>query len=59
MMSDTEHAWLWFWTVMIFASIGWYALLLVVIGYRGGRDVVDMTRALVKAARADERERDE
>lgn len=37
-----------FWTVMIFASVAWYAFLLFHVGYHGGRDVVSMTRELAK-----------
>jgi len=37
---------LWFWTVMIFASIAWYALLLFLVGIKGGYEIVAMARAL-------------
>ena len=36
----------WFWTAMIVASIGWYALMLFVVGFKGGGDIVRMVRAL-------------
>jgi hypothetical protein len=35
-----------FWTVMIFASIGWYFLLLFSVGGRGASEIKRMTRAL-------------
>lgn len=38
----------WFWTAMIFASIAWYAFLLFYIGAKGGREIVQMARALNK-----------
>lgn len=38
----------WFWAAMIFLSIAWYAVLLFYVGYRGGREVVSMTRELAK-----------
>jgi len=36
----------WFWTVMIFASIAWYAILLFYVGVKGGYEIVAMARAL-------------
>ncbi|MBN2023661.1 MAG: hypothetical protein JW809_12820 [Pirellulales bacterium] len=54
MIPDIDAYWLWFWTAMIFASIAWYAILLVWVGWRGGRDVVEMTRALLKNRPDDE-----
>jgi hypothetical protein len=38
-----------FWTVMIFVSIAWYGFLLFYVGIKGGRDIVQMTRALRKS----------
>lgn len=35
-----------FWSVLIFSSIVWYAVLLLYVGIRGGRDIARMTRAL-------------
>ena len=35
-----------FWTVMVFASIAWYAYLLFHVGIKGGWDIVRMIRAL-------------
>ena len=35
-----------FWTVMIFASIAWYGFLIFYVGYKGGREIRAMTRAL-------------
>ena len=34
-----------FWTVMIFASIAWYGFLIFYVGYKGGREIREMTRA--------------
>ena len=33
-----------FWSVMIFASIGWYGFLIFYVGYKGGREIRAMTR---------------
>ena len=35
-----------FWTVMIFASIAWYGLLVFYVGFKGGREIKAMTKAL-------------
>ena len=35
-----------FWTLMIFASIIWYAVLLFYVGVKGGREIIRMTRDL-------------
>lgn len=35
-----------FWTVLIFASIAWYAFLLIYIGYKAARELWAMTRRL-------------
>ena len=35
-----------FWTVMVFASIAWYAYLLFHVGIKGGWDILRMIRAL-------------
>ena len=37
---------IWFWTVMIFASIAWYALLLFYVGIKGGYEIIAMVRTL-------------
>ena len=37
-----------FWTLMIFASIAWYGFLLFYIGYKGGREIKAMTKALAR-----------
>lgn len=36
----------WFWTAMIFGSIAWYFFLLFYVGYKGGWEILRMTRAL-------------
>ena len=33
-----------FWSVMIFASIAWYGFLLFYVGFKGGREIIVMTR---------------
>ena len=38
-----NHFFLIFWTVLIFASIGWYGFLLFYIGFKGGREIKTMT----------------
>jgi len=43
---------LWLWTAMIFASLAWYFFLLFRVGFKGGREIKQMTRTL--AARPDE-----
>ena len=35
-----------FWTVIVFASVAWYAILLVMVGSKGGRELRDMVRKL-------------
>ena len=35
-----------FWIVMVAASIGWYGFLLFYIGFKGGREIREMTRVL-------------
>jgi hypothetical protein len=35
-----------FWTAMIFLSIAWYTYLLFHVGWRGGRDILNMARSL-------------
>ena len=38
----------WFWTAIVFLSIAWYAMLLLYVGAKGGREIVQMTRDLSK-----------
>jgi hypothetical protein len=47
-MTAMDTLWQWFWTAMILGSIGWYAVLLLYIGWHGGREIVQMTRELTK-----------
>jgi hypothetical protein len=35
-----------FWSLMIFLSIGWYGFLLFYIGFKGGREIIELTRTL-------------
>lgn len=46
------NPWVLFWAIVIFSSIAWYGILLFFIGYRGGREVLQMTAALKKAHEA-------
>jgi hypothetical protein len=39
---------IWFWTVMIFTSIAWYAFLLFSVGGKGGFEIARMIRSLSK-----------
>ena len=39
---------IWFWTAMIFASIAWYGFLLFYVGGKGGKEILQMIRALTK-----------
>ena len=43
------NPWVLFWAAMIFSSIAWYAILLFFVGFRGGREVLQMAAALKKA----------
>lgn len=36
----------WFWAVMIFGSIAWYGFLVFYIGFKGGKEMKEMTKAL-------------
>ncbi len=45
-----------FWTVMIFTSIAWYGFLLFYVGYKGGREIKELTQTLQRGAES-ERER--
>ncbi len=38
--------WVAFWSLMIFASIAWYAFLVFYLGVKGGLDILRMTKAL-------------
>jgi hypothetical protein len=37
---------LWFWAVMIIASIAWYAILVFYVGVKGGYEILQMVRNL-------------
>ena len=45
----------WFWTVMIFASIAWYGLLLFYVGIKGGYEIVAIARTLSSRPENDDR----
>ncbi len=36
----------WFWTIMVFGSIAWYAILLFYVGIKGGWEIVSMAQTL-------------
>ena len=36
----------WFWTIMIFASIAWYGLLLFYVGVKGGFEIIALAKTL-------------
>lgn len=38
--------WGWFWFVMVWASVVWYSLLVIIVGYRAGRDILALLRSL-------------
>jgi len=35
-----------FWTMMIFLSVAWYGFLLFYVGFKGGREILELTRTL-------------
>ena len=37
---------IWFWAVLIFASIFWYGFLVFYVGIKAGREIGGMTRRL-------------
>ena len=37
---------IWFWTIMIFASIAWYGLLLFYVGVKGGLEIITLAKTL-------------
>ncbi|NQU23672.1 MAG: hypothetical protein HQ567_20515 [Candidatus Nealsonbacteria bacterium] len=43
-----------FWTLMIFASIIWYAVLLFYVGAKGGREIIRMTQKLEQRLQEDD-----
>ena len=36
----------WFWSAMVLGSIAWYAILLFYVGFKGGFEILRMTRNL-------------
>lgn len=49
--------WVAFWAVVVFGSIAWYAFLLFAIGYKAGREIVQLTRKLAAASDSGRRKR--
>ena len=45
---------IWFWALMVFASIGWYAVLLFYVGIKGGYEIVRMARSLSERPKDEE-----
>jgi len=41
-----DHLFLIFWTLMIFLSVAWYGFLLFYVGFKGGREILELTRTL-------------
>jgi hypothetical protein len=41
-----HHVFLVFWTLMIFLSVAWYGFLLFYVGFKGGREILELTRTL-------------
>lgn len=37
-----------FWTFIVFSSIAWYGFLLFYVGFKGGRELIALTRQLGK-----------
>ena len=35
-----------FWTVMLFLSIAWYGFLLFYVGFKGGKEILVLTKTL-------------
>jgi hypothetical protein len=54
----TNNFWIWFWTLMIFGSIAWYGILLFIIGFKGGREVIQMAQNLSRAHESSSKELD-
>ncbi len=48
----------WFWTLMIFASIAWYGFLLFYIGFKGGRELRHMAKEFSQRPEAENVKRD-
>ena len=42
----THSPWLLLWSLMIFASVVWYAVLLFIVGWKGGKEILQLTRRL-------------
>ncbi len=42
--------WLLIWTILLFASLAWYAFLLFYVGYKGGCEIQELTRTLSRTA---------
>ncbi len=43
-----------FWTVIVFASVAWYAILLIMVGSKGASELREMVRKLSERPDSDE-----
>jgi hypothetical protein len=46
-----KYALICFWSLMIFASIAWYGILLFYVGIKGGYEILQMARTLSQRPR--------
>jgi hypothetical protein len=53
-LTTVDVAFKWFWTVIVFASIAWYAVLIFWLGTKGGIEIVRMIRVLKQHMREKE-----
>ena len=54
-VSSLDTFYKWFWTVIVFASVAWYAFLLFWLGGKGGVEIFRMTRILREQAAKEDR----
>jgi hypothetical protein len=48
---------LWFWTVMIFVSIGWYFFLIFYVGAKGGTEIHRLIQSREQRQPEDEKDK--
>ena len=39
---------MWFWTIFVGAVIGWYILVTLVVGFKGGQDILEILSQMKK-----------
>jgi hypothetical protein len=44
----------WFWAVLLFASIAWYGFLVFYVGWKAGREILTLTSTLERRQRPDD-----